>query len=302
MDDTVLLSNTRCAMIKKFQMICKYCNDYGMDINLKKTSFFVINKDTNDTQEIICSGLKVPCKDHYLYLGSFFTDDGLISSCLKLHIQSKISDFNRFVIFCAANPSMPFYMKFRVFESALLSSLLYRCEAWLTDNLKVVETLYVQMVKTLLNVRPSTPTVNCLIELGLDSVRDLVNKRRREFLKKKLANPDLEEPMHILMKLCKDHNGAYNLMMKSLTQMEDSDLLKQICRNKEDCHTKFVIYRTLMNPELTKHPVYKYQKHYIPDYQRVALTRLRLTSHNLQSERGRWNRTPSNKRVCKCDL
>ena len=55
-----------------------------------------------------------------------------------------------------------------------------------------------------------------------------------------------------------------------------------------------------MNPHLRVHPVYA-TKEFIPDYKREALTRVRLMSHNLRIEVGRWSRTPAEQRVCQCD-
>ena len=39
----------------------------------------------------------------------------------------------------------------------------------------------------------------------------------------------------------------------------------------------------------------------IPDYKREAFTRMRVMSHSLRIETGRWSRTPSEQRVCQCD-
>ena len=40
---------------------------------------------------------------------------------------------------------------------------------------------------------------------------------------------------------------------------------------------------------------------YIPDFQRTAFTRLRVMSHRLKVETGRWSRIPAAQRVCPCD-
>ena len=48
------------------------------------------------------------------------------------------------------------------------------------------------------------------------------------------------------------------------------------------------------------HEVYR-KSVYVPDYLRVCLTRLRLMSHNLKIETGRWSRLPREDRVCQCD-
>ena len=40
MDDTVLLSSTRSGLDKKFNIVCKFCDEYGMKINVKKTNIY----------------------------------------------------------------------------------------------------------------------------------------------------------------------------------------------------------------------------------------------------------------------
>ena len=59
-------------------------------------------------------------------------------------------------------------------------------------------------------------------------------------------------------------------------------------------------YVSELNVSLSAHLIYK-TKVYIPDHERIAFTRLRLMSHNLKIETGRWNRTPREARVCQCN-
>ena len=73
--------------------------------------------------------------------------------------------------------------------------------------------------------------------------------------------------------------------------------LKQQIRNKPISATKFVTYREVLNPDLEFHDIYK-SSVYIPDYLRVAFSRLRLMSHNLKIETGRWSRLPRESRLC----
>ena len=64
--------------------------------------------------------------------------------------------------------------------------------------------------------------------------------------------------------------------------------------------TKLRLYLT-MNPELDVHPLYKTTSDndsIIEDNLRMAFTRVRLCSHRLRSETGRWNRVPSDQRFC----
>ena len=41
---------------------------------------------------------------------------------------------------------------------------------------------------------------------------------------------------------------------------------------------------------------------YVPEYLRVPFTRLRLSSHRLRIETGRWSRIPRENRLCACGV
>jgi hypothetical protein len=64
--------------------------------------------------------------------------------------------------------------------------------------------------------------------------------------------------------------------------------------------TKAYIYHTEMNPKLEVHKVYLQTAPIIPEYQRIAFTQLRLVSHQLAIEKGRWLRIPREERLCAC--
>ena len=91
----------------------------------------------------------------------------------------------------------------------------------------------------------------------------------------------MEEPFHIMMEISRIHNTkSYNMIINSLNDNAVTNPTPiEICLNKDDRHTKFVIYRSIMNVDLSVHPVYK-RNCLLPDYQRVSFTRLRLISHN----------------------
>ena len=105
-----------------------------------------------------------------------------------------------------------------------------------------------------------------------------------------------------MMEICKRKNiNSYKMIQNCLNNDIVSGMQpRDICLNKDESHTKFMIYRSVMNVDLSVHPVYR-KGCSVPDYQRVAFSRLRLTSHSLISEKGRWSRTRSDKRACPCD-
>ena len=59
----------------------------------------------------------------------------------------------------------------------------------------------------------------------------------------------------------------------------------------------------MVNPSLSVHNVYKRGgNEYVPEYLRVSFTRLRLSSHRLRIETGRWSRIPRENRLCACGV
>ena len=77
------------------------------------------------------------------------------------------------------------------------------------------------------------------------------------------------------------------------------DKIIRIIRGKPEDATKYNTYRTQLNPTLAQHSVYISKTH-LPDRKRHSLTRVRLMSHNLKVEAGRWSRTPTELRLCEC--
>ena len=71
-------------------------------------------------------------------------------------------------------------------------------------------------------------------------------------------------------------------------------------RNEQNA-SKLQHYKQHLNATLDVHPIYNASS-YVPDYTRRAFSRLRLQSHSLKVETGRWSRIPREERLCdRCD-
>ena len=55
-----------------------------------------------------------------------------------------------------------------------------------------------------------------------------------------------------------------------------------------------------LNPDLSVHKCYQRSAVYVPDNLRIIFTRIRLSSHRLKIETGRWSQTPRYRRLCPC--
>ena len=99
-------------------------------------------------------------------------------------------------------------------------------------------------------------------------------------------SPDLYQPIE-------------DIMLRDDYLKTDRDILCQQLQGMPPEKTKLRLYLT-MNPDLSVHPLYKstYNDPIIEDNLRMAFTRVRLCSHRLRSETGRWNRVPAALRFC----
>ena len=85
-----------------------------------------------------------------------FHQDGKSITAVKEHVSSKQPKVLKFAAFTEKNVDYPFWIKKKVMECAILSSVTYGCEAWIDGSIEAAQTMYMSMVKTLAGVRAST--------------------------------------------------------------------------------------------------------------------------------------------------
>ena len=309
MDDTVLIATSRANMIKKIEIMNNYCNEYEMRINLGKTKFFVINGNGDDGEPMHVGNLIVEHCEKYIYLGSPFTADGSPTSAVKAHAVSKIPHVLKFVSFLRKNDDVPFIVKRRIFDAALMSSILYGCESWLCADLRPMVKLYNWCLKELLGVRKSTCNDVCYVESGYPSLKQQVRQKQHKFFRKMwLERQEMnDDPLVFIINL----TVASNTVASRLVQQYISSDVRNIEEDRQELITDIVssdssrrkTYSEL-NPRFEIHHVYKC-KHSINEIHRIAFTRFRVSGHNLACETGRWNRRgrgrlPMQERVCPC--
>lgn len=308
-DDTVLLSTNRENMIKKLRILLEFCNGYGMKINAGKTKFFVINGEAGDADPLYVDGLVVDHCKSYVYLGSPFTCDGSVSTAVKEHARSKMCHVLKFASFIRRNNDVPFIVKRRVFDAALLSSLLYGCESWVGADVKPVVKLYNWAMKELLGVRRATPNIVCYAELGYPSLPDLLKYRQHKFFNKMWCERSsmVDDPLSFAIHSVTEANTPVGKIVRDMIHdnvPKMSELLVNVHNAITNSDTsRCNVYKDI-NPDFVVHEVYT-KKHAINDLQRKSFTRFRVCGHNLAVETGRWNRRgrgrlPLEERLCAC--
>ena len=309
MDDTVLLSTTRNNMINKVTLLQKYCLDYGMKVNQSKTKLFAISGSETDREPLMVDGLEVKHCNSYVHLGSPFTSDGCTSSAVKAHANVKMSHVLKFVSFISKNNDVPFVVKRRVFEAALMSSLVYGCESWLGADLKPIDKLFNWCVKQLLGVRRTTCNDVCYVESGYPPLKDLIKYNQHKFFHKMWAERSeyQDDPLAFVIGTVINTNMITSRLVRDFITNDVEDLsvaIQRVTANiSESESSRRKTYKDI-NPSFTVHYVYT-ERHTINENHRISFTRFRVSGHSLACETGRWNRRgrgrlPLEERLCRC--
>ena len=244
-----------------------------------------------------------------MYLGSPFTADGLVSRAVKAHADAVVKHIIKFTSFLSKNNDVPFIVKKRVFDAALMSAVLYGCESWLNADVRPIAKLYHWALKSLLGVRGTTCNDLCYVELGYPTVQAIIKSRQRKFFKKMYSERrDIEDdPFIFALNLVTGQRYNTRRYVLELVNEDVNDMQVGMGKVKESLLASHSSRRKTyleMNPNLTVNNIYM-SKHNINERDRISFTRFRISGHSLAVEVGRWSRRgrgrlPLEERLCPC--
>ena len=294
MDDTVLLATSRNNMIKKIELLNQFCVSHGMVVNARKTKFFVIGGNEEDKSVIRINDLIVEPCEQYIYLGSPFTSDGSISTAIKAHARLKMCHALKCVSFVSKNNDIPFSIKRRVFDAALVSTILYSCESWVGGDLRPIVGLYHLCLKHLLGVRKSTCNNLCLVELGCPPLKALVLAKQRKFFAKIWSERSgmLGDPLVHAINITLSQRTSTARYLNDLLHNDVDDIelaMRDIKDNISASPSSRLSFYKEINENYDVHSIYT-ESTRVNEIERVSWTRIRLSAHSLAIESGRWNR------------
>ena len=300
MDDTVIFATTRAAMKQKLSLLVEAINVLQMEVHPSKSKYMTVN--ATDTIPFIRDNFKITHTNEYTYLGATISANS-VTKHIALHVTDKMPHVWKFFSFLRKNQDSPFWVKKQVWESCVTSALLYSCESWMTSNLNSITGVYMSTIKELLGVRIQTPNDLSLVEAGIPPLETKIKSRQRNFLKKLQSCPDFHKrPVNYAIQLAVTAKSSMGIYLSDLQDcpVAYSDPLygiKQKILNSSS--TRNMQYRTI-NPELKVHDMYT-RDPVIQEYQRIATTRLGLSSHRHRIETGRWSRVAREDRLCQCE-
>ena len=299
MDDTVLLATSRDAMEQKLNLLLSATAPLSMKVHPKKSQYLTVN--TDDKRPFTTQGIFIAHTQKYIYLGSPFMNAS-VSVQIGEHIAQKQRHIRKFSSFLAKNEDAPFKVKWTTWNSAMMSAILYGCESWMTKDMRSTEQPFVQSLKELLGVRTQTCSDLVYLELGIGSAKATVARRQLDFLsKQRKKDGSINSPLFRTITLAQNARCPMGIYLNSLDEVQGDPIQSEICMRKESVSGAHSTRRaTYVNLNPTMGSTYEVYDRLVPEYNRKAFTRLRLSSHKLKIDTGRWSRIPKEARRCPC--
>ena len=325
-DDTVIFSESREGLQAGLTSLYKYCKKWGITVNAAKTKIVVFRKAGRlPAKDIWRYGDQIiDIVSSFKYLGFNLTSGGSFSGTIQdLTNSARRAMFGLKTIIHRNSELLP-SMQIKLFNSLVSPILGYGSEIWGMSKADPMEKLHLSFLKNLLYVKQSTP--NCFIygELGVYPLflqRQLrVIKFWIKILRSSISNPlrlvyeemvalNVENPRAVTwVSLIKKHLYSVGLGIFWERQhiLDEDSFVMTFNQRIHD------IYRQNWSAEVmdtSENRLFKHikQQFCLESYLclrnktlRVAITKIRLSSHVFMIERARWNvRMPELKdRVC----
>ena len=325
-DDMAIFSTTREGLQSGLNSLGEYCRKWGITVNIPKTKIVVFRKGgqlaVDDVWTLL--GQNIDVVSFFKYLGCFLTPGGSFEKCIaELTASARRALFALRKCF-ASNPEFLPSMQIQLFNTIVSPILFYACEVWGLRAADPIDVFHRGFLKTVLRVKDSTP--NCFIygELGIYPLyierytrvmgywvniinasatdRSLVVKVYKEMYQLTETNRGaVTWASRVKDVLNRCGMGGYWINQR----VDDKKFFLALFRRKlQD------IYIQEWWRDVDKTSTGRLFRYIKTDFRceaylnkldrplRLALTRIRLSSHAFRIERGRWENIERENRIC----
>ena len=241
--------------------------------------------------------IKAADNNEHIYLGMWFKTSADITEQMKCNLDHRAFNIKMFYDWLDVNVMTPINIKLCVMDACMFAAYLYGCECWSTiDNVgEKLLAIERKLLKHILQVKPSTPNAIVYTELGRCDRISMIKARQKRFYTNCKKLTEEEAVMRCILELCKDldivryyENLNDGIDVRSREKMKD-DIVSATTTHCER-------YRVITDATYVD-AIYG---QFLREDKRVAITRWRLSSHDLRVEKGRYTspRTPREERTC----
>ena len=327
-DDMALVAEDENGLKKSLEILEMFCNRWGLTVNTGKTKVIVFQSPSRfqnqDVYHFNYDNVPLEIVQSFKYLGLTLARSGITGSTT---IKARICHADKAMFALTArlrSLELSIETSFRMFDTLVVPCLLYGVELFahlVSDDIEVVQH---DFIRSVLQVRQSTPKIALLGETGRYPLGLVCKIRLVKYWAKIVNLPDYSLP-----------KVAYSVYMNLFRQGRVVKWLNVVQRTLSDTN-QGLIWRSqkVENPRklirtvkeqliqqyrnmwhglastftsLDTYVLYKVE-HKLEEYfsviknkrHLVNYVRFRLHAHSLEIERGRYVRVAREQRICKC--
>ena len=318
-DDLILLSDTKEGLQKQIDKMGFYCDEWKLDVNIKKTKIMIFNRGNN----LIKNEFRY--KDVVLQNVKQFKYLGFSISAKNCSFSPTIDDLslkaNR-AIFALNNKikisKLPRRLALKLFNSQITPILLYGSEVWgpymnydyLSWELSKIERVQTQFLKRMLGCNIQTSNIMTRGEVGIRPLLLNVIKRVVGYTNSIKQRPNSTAYTAFIFESRNDVNPNFCTFVEKHDlnciniHEKSKSMLTKIC---QDSYDRFWWEQINNSPKATSYVTFKrtvnYEK-YLDQIEnakhKISLSRFRLSNHNLLIEKGRHMRPRLERNERKC--
>ena len=330
-DDLILMSDTMEGLQKQLDGLFKFCSQFQMIVNELKTKVMIFGKQTGNPR-FKFNNKYLDIVKQYKYLGCIFSESKIITGNIFRDMPEYVSEkgmkasFATLKKYSSLGRPTP-KVSLHLFDTFVKPILLYGCEIWSgSHENKVIENLQLKYLKLMLGVKSSTCNLATYGETGrfplyLEQVHRSIKYWVRII---KLDDSKLVKQVFSLLKTDNElgftnwaskiegflnRYGMSNYWNKEEWNEQDSYIF--LANMKELVYSKYQNswFKQLSEfPKMRSYVTFKDEfrlESYLLDIKsfklRKILAKFRLSSHDLEIEKGRYHKPPipAELRTCK---
>lgn len=326
-DDAVVFAKSPDALQSILNDLELYCRTWGLKINTSKTKAMIFEKGRHTIFDFYLNNTKLELVNSFKYLGiHFFKNGNLFRTQKRIAEHASYALHNLFSLFNQIE--LPISEKCKLFDTLVGSILNYGGEVIGSAEAKNIELIHTKFCRWILHVRKSTNLTGLYGELG--RVPFIVTRKIRMInYWNKLLNLDensVPKRIYMMLKNDADNNITYSganwaFRIKSLLNelgltyvwLQQNERIIPFSLIKQrilDCYKQSWYANINNSNRLLMYSRFKHDfafENYLDFIQekkfKIALTKFRLSSHDLAIERGRFENVNRDNRLCKhCNL
>ena len=330
-DDMVLFSTDPAELQLLLNKLYKYLPEWGLKVNTSKTKICIFEKrKSNIDFTWSYDGQNLEIVDSFTYLGMKFTANGSLEAGAKALSDQALRAVNN-LLGLFQRVHFDIKTKLALFDSLVTPILLYGAEVWGLYDYSCIDKIHIKFCKIILGVRQQTPNYSVYGELGRVPLSVIAKERATKFWLKILSNPFSllnktfnDQVNEIENRLITNRNTAKRHWASVMKSLIENLGFPDMWRDQFQHTPSFQILKTHIRGQFLQHwcaQINNFSKlHYYAKFKsefkfekylqviendklRKTLTSFRVSAHNLEIERRRYQNIPREHRFCKlCNL